>query len=46
MVELAGSDSGLYRNVHSRESEALVRDREREAWTRRQSIPGDIRRQE
>ena len=40
MVELAESDSGLYRNVHPRESEELVRDREREAWTRPQSTAG------
>jgi hypothetical protein len=47
MVELARADAGLYRNVHPGESEELVREREREAWTRRQSIPGDTdRRQE
>lgn len=37
MVALAESDSGMYRNVHPKESEELVRSHQREAWTRRQS---------
>ncbi|HEV2929257.1 MAG TPA: SDR family oxidoreductase [Propionibacteriaceae bacterium] len=41
MVELAESDSGLYRNVHPKESEELVRTRQRDAWTRRQTPPLD-----
>ena len=41
MVELAESDRGLYRNVHPEESEELVRTRQGDAWTRRQSPPPD-----
>lgn len=40
MVELIESDSGLYRNVHPKASEELVRGRERDAWTRRQAPLG------
>jgi hypothetical protein len=39
-VELIESDSGLYRNVHPKASEELVRGRERDAWTRRQAPLG------
>ncbi|TWE21660.1 short-subunit dehydrogenase [Kitasatospora atroaurantiaca] len=39
MVELAQSEAGLYRNVHPQESERLVRERQRDAWTRTQSTP-------
>lgn len=34
MIALAESDSGRFRNVHPRESEALVHERESQAWTR------------
>lgn len=39
MVELVESDAGLYRNVHPKEFEEMVRNHEREAWTRPQSAP-------
>lgn len=34
MIALAESDSGRFRNVHPRESEAFVHERESQAWTR------------
>ena len=39
MVDLVEADSGLFRNVHPKESEESVRNARQEAWTRRQSAP-------
>jgi hypothetical protein len=39
MIELVEADSGPYRTVLPEESEEVVRNLQREAWTRRQSPP-------
>ncbi|WP_327255805.1 SDR family oxidoreductase [Streptomyces sp. NBC_01244] len=41
MVHMVTADSGRYRNVHPQESEDLVRQRQRDAWTRTQPLPGN-----
>jgi short-subunit dehydrogenase len=39
MVALVGADSGLFRNVHPKQSEDFVRMSQQDAWTRQQSAP-------
>lgn len=39
MVALVEAETGLFRNVHPKESEEFVRSQERDAWTRQQNAP-------